>query len=178
MDAPTISIKINGLRAVDGLNGQLLGGIKIKGANAILGMGGREANRAMMGQNGLMMRMREMEDGRRMMQGPMQGPMQPMQSMQSMQPAMQPIQPPNGIAEIAKGSAATTKAAAGGAAKSAGLGGGAAYHSKGLAMSLWLGGFGPWLVLGSLGLAATGIYFYLRAQRMMLERGDEEYDDR
>src|SRR6185436_19209152 len=106
MDAPTISIKINGLRAMDG---QLLGGIKIKGANALMGMGGMEGNR-MMAQNGRMMRMREVEDGRRMMQGQMmQAPMQqaPMQA-----PLQTPMQATPNLGGLSKGAAAGSKAAA------------------------------------------------------------------
>jgi hypothetical protein len=167
MDAPTISIKIKGLQALNALNGGL-GGVKINGANALLGMGGMEANRAVMAQKGLLMREMEMEGNRMML-----------------------AQPPNGAgAGIAK-AAATTNAATGTTAattatnvgaKSAavagtkGLGGGAAVKSMGYYYSPWLGALGPWVILASVGLAATGIYFYLRAQRMMLEGPSRDHD--
>src|SRR6185369_5174369 len=70
MDAPTISIKIKGLQAVDALNnGKLLGGLKINGA--MMGMRGMgDGNRLMMAKKGLMMREMEMEGNRMMLLQP------------------------------------------------------------------------------------------------------------
>jgi hypothetical protein len=148
MDAPSISIKIRGLQALEAMNGngQLMGGIKIKGAGALMGLREIEGNRAIMAKKGLMMRELELE-GRRMM-----------------------LQPSNGATAakgaITKGTTATATMK-GVAAKSAvvsGAGGAAAMSSVG--WGLGLGGLGPWLALAALGLAATGIYFYLRAQQL------------
>jgi hypothetical protein len=35
-----------------------------------------------------------------------------------------------------------------------------------------LGGLGPWLAVGSLGLAVTGIYFYVQARRLVEDPHD------
>ena len=166
MDAPTISIKIKGLQAVDALNGQLLGGIKINGGNAMLAMRGMDGNRMLMAKKGLLMREMEMEGNRMMLLQPSQGVGQ-------------------GVGGAAKGSVAsnaiaTTKSAttATAAASGAASKGGTVVITKGLGWNLWMAGLGPWLVLGSVGLAAMGLYFYLRAQRLMLKGGEEEYDER
>jgi hypothetical protein len=156
MDAPTISIKIKGLQAVDALN--TLGGLKINGANALVGLGGMEGNRAALAGKGLMMREMEMEGNRMLLQ-------------QAKAASM-------AKANVAQATAVGAKSAATGTAKAAGAAGTAGvtmFGSKGLG-TLWLGGLGPWLVLTSLGLAATGIYFYLRAQRMMHENGGSDRD--
>ncbi len=159
MDAPTISIKIKGLQAVDALNN--LGGLKINGANALLRMGEIEANRAALAGKGAMMREMEMEGNRMLLQA-------------------------KGAGAAKTSVAATTTNAVAGGAKSAAVGttkvagaapvGATMFGSKGLG-ALWLGGLGPWLVLTSLGLAATGIYFYLRAQRMMHENAGFDRDE-
>jgi hypothetical protein len=158
MDAPTISIKIKGLQAVDALNS--LGGLKINGVNALVGMGRMEANRAAMAGKGLMMREMEMEGNRMLLQAKGAGMAK------------------TTVTTGAQATAVGAKSAAAGTTKVAGAAGAAMFGSKGLG-SLWLGGLGPWLVLTSLGLAATGIYFYLRAQRMMAEGGghDPEVDE-
>jgi hypothetical protein len=163
-DAPTITLKIKGLQALQTLNG--LGGLKINGANALM-LGGMEGNRAAMmmnmGDNGnrAMMAgrgmMREMEmEGNRMMLS-------------------------KGGGAMAKGTMAQSGATLGAtksataAATTKSVTSASMFGTKGIG-SLWLGGLGPWLVLTSLGLAATGIYFYLRAQRMMLEGNGHDSD--
>ena len=42
------------------------------------------------------------------------------------------------------------------------------------AAALVLGGLAPWLTLGSLGLAATGIYFYVQARRLVEPTLDDQ----
>jgi hypothetical protein len=160
MDAG-ISIKIKGLQAIDALNrGQLLGGVKIQGVNALLGMRGMEANGALMNK-GLLMREVEIEGNRMMLMQPSQG------AGAVKAPALSAVAPKSAAAMTkGAGAAATTKSV-----------GVAALSTKGWGYGLWLGGFGPWLVLGSLGLAATGVYFYLRAQRLILEAGVPEADE-
>jgi hypothetical protein len=173
MDAPTISIKIRGLQAVDALNnGQLLGGLKINGGSAMMAMRGMDGNRMMMAKKGLLMREMEMEGNRMMMAQPT-----PMGNMANAAPAAKttlaaaPASVPASNVVAAK--SATTAAVSGAATK-----GGAVGITKGIGLNLWLGGLGPWLVLGSVGMAAMGLYFYLRAQRLMLGNGDEELDER
>jgi hypothetical protein len=155
MDAPSISIKIRGLQALEALNGngQLMGGIKIKGTQALMGLREIEGNRrAVMANKGMMMREIEMEGRRQMM-------MQPTQGATAAKGA------------VTKGTTATVSTVKGVAAKtavvsgaSAGAGGAAALN--GVGWGLGLGGLGPWLALAALGLAATGVYFYLRAQQL------------
>jgi hypothetical protein len=147
MDVPTISIKIRGLQALEAMNGngQLLGGVKIKGANALMGLREIEGNRALMAKKGMMLREVEIE-GRRMM-----------------------LQPQTGTT-AAKGMVAKTASATstmkGVAAKGAVVSGTGAVAAHGVGWGLGLGGLGPWLALAALGLAATGIYFYMRAQQL------------
>jgi hypothetical protein len=62
---------------------------------------------------------------------------------------------------------ATTKSAALSVAKSAAVPAAAAL--SGLGWGLALGALWPWIALGSAGLAATGIYFYVQARRMVTE---------
>ncbi len=138
MEAPTISIKIKGLTAIEALSkkGQLLSGLK--GSTASLKLGELEAKKILVTKNGLVLK--EIEG--------------------------------HAVLDVPK---AATKAAAKGAAgkaavvvkgAKAAVVPGTAMSAKGLGWSLGLGGFGPWLALGALGLAATGLYFYLRAQTM------------
>jgi hypothetical protein len=167
---PTISIKINGLRALN--DGQLIGGAKLNGAN--LAMMGEDGNRALLAKKALM-RGGEIEmEGKRMIL----------------------LQPSNGAGAGMKGGLASSGAGAvgtksaivtnatpnatmsgaattsgGSVAKSAGA---ATVSAKGMGWKLALGGFGPWLVLGSLGIAAVGLYFYLRAERMAMEAAANE----
>ncbi len=137
MEAPTVSIKIKGLQAIEAFTkkGQLLSGLK--GSTTSLKLGEIEAKKVLVTKNGLVLK--EIE-GHAVLDAP--------------------------------------KAAAKAAAKGVGKGAvvvkgakaavvpGTAMSAKGLGWSLGLGGFGPWLALGALGLAATGLYFYLRAQTM------------
>jgi hypothetical protein len=167
MDVPTISIKIRGLQALEALNGngQLLGGMKMQGGNALMGLREIEGNRAIMAKKGMMLREIEMEGGRRMM--------------------LQP--PPDGGATAAKGMVAKTTAATstmtsatstvkGVAAKGAVVSGTGAVAAHGVGWGLGLGGLGPWLALAALGLAATGIYFYMRAQQLAQASGHDMSD--
>jgi hypothetical protein len=171
MDAPTISIKIRGLQALEALNGngQLLGGMKIQGGNALMGLREMEGNRrAIMAKKGMMMRGGEIEmEGRRRMM-------------------MQAAPDPTTTTANAKGmvaktasatSAATTPATIkGAAAKGAAVSGTGVLASHGVGWGLGLGGLGPWLALAALGLAATGIYFYMRAQQLAAISAHETND--
>lgn len=147
MDAPTISIKIRGLQALEAMrgNGQLLGGVKIQGANALMGLREMEGNRAVMAKKGMMLREVELE-GRRMM--------------------LQPPAPTTAAKGVVAKSAPATSAVKGIAAKGAVVSGTGAAAAHGIGWGLGLGGLGPWLALAALGLAATGIYFYMRAQQL------------
>jgi hypothetical protein len=173
MDAPTISIKIKGLQALDALNnGQLLGGLKVNGANAMLAIRGMDGNRMMMAKKGLLMREMEMEGNRMMlMQQPSQGAANAANTMGATATKSSVAQG----AIAAKGGTTAKIAAIAAASKGAG-----AAMYKGIGWNLWLGGLGPWLVLGSVGMAAMGVYFYLRAQRLMLAsgEGDGDFDER
>ena len=159
MDVPTISIKIRGLQALEAMNGngQLLGGVKIQGANALMRLPEMEGNRAIMAKKGMMLREVELE-GRRMM-----------------------LQPPNATTAT-KGMVAKTASATstmkGVAAKGAVVSGtgAVAAHGMGYGWGLGLGGLGPWLALAALGLAATGIYFYMRAQQLAEASGQDPHD--
>jgi hypothetical protein len=154
MDAPTISIKIRGLQALEAMNGngQLLGGMKIQGANTLMGLRELEGNRALMAKKGMMLREVELE-GRRMM-----------------------LQQSNGTA-AAKGMVAKTTSATttmkGVATKGAVASGTGVTAAHGIGWGLGLGGLGPWLALAALGLAATGIYFYMRAQQLAQASGED-----
>jgi hypothetical protein len=161
MDAPTISIKIRGLQALEALNGngQLLGGMKIQGGNAVMGLREIEGNRrAIMAKKGMMMREVEIEGRRRMMLQ-----------------ATDPTTTANAKGLVAKTASATSMATSpatstatikGVAAKGAAATGTGALAAHGVGWGLGLGGLGPWLALAALGLAATGIYFYMRAQQL------------
>jgi hypothetical protein len=148
MDAPTISIKIRGLQALEALNGngQLLGGMKIQGGNALMGLREVEGNRAIMAKKGMMLREVEIEGRRRMMLAPSNG-----------------TTATKGM--VAKTSSATSTVK-GVAAKGAVVSGTGAAAAHGVGWGLGLGGLGLWLALAALGLAATGIYFYMRAQQL------------
>jgi hypothetical protein len=164
MDAPSISIKIRGIQALQALNGngQLMEGIRIKGANALMGLREVEGNRAMAAKKGMMMREIELE-GRRMM-------MQP--------PTPNAATAAKGAGAVTKGTAATATAkgvvAKSAVGASAGAGGAAALNTMG--WGLGLGGLGPWLALAALGLAATGVYFYLRAQQLARASSEDLHD--
>jgi hypothetical protein len=121
----------------------------------------------MMAKKGLLMREMEMEGNRMML-------MQPSQGAANMANATGPTVAKSSVAQGAIGakSGSAAKVAISGAASK---GAGAAMY-KGIGWNLWLGGLGPWLVLGSVGMAAMGVYFYLRAQRLMLASGEGEGD--
>ena len=166
MDAPTISIKIRGLQALEAMNGngQVMGGVKIKGMKALMGLRELDGNRrALMAKKGMLMREIEMEGGRRMM---MQPPSPPMDTAGAVK----------GV--VAKGSSATStlKGVAAKGALVSGTGAGAAATAHGLGWGLGLGGLGPWLALAALGLAATGIYFYMRAQQLAQAAAEDNGD--
>lgn len=155
MDPSSVVIKIKGLNAIPSLSakGPLVGVVKLKGAAAgtaaVTGLHELEAGRAVVTKKGVLLYGAELE--------------------------------PDCIAGLAKasgGKAALGKAALGKAGvskavivKSAATGGkaaigtGAALSAKSVGWGLGLGGLGPWLALGALGLAATGIYLYLRSQQ-------------
>ena len=184
MDAPTISIKIRGLQALEALNGngQLAGTMKIKGANALMGLREMENNRrAIMTKKGMMMREMEME-GRRMMLQPsnmngMNGGMNGMNGgMNGMNGGMNGMSATKGaVAKSGSTVGATMKGAAAKGAVVSGAGA-ASYGAKGVGWGLGLGGLGPWLALAALGLAATGIYFYMRAQQLA-QSAAEDFGD-
>jgi hypothetical protein len=177
MDAPTISIKIRGLQAVDALNnGQLLGGLKLNGGNVMMAMRNMgDGNRMMMAKKGLLMREMEMEGNRMMLLQQQGGGGNAVTAAKSaLASAPSPASVSSSASNVIAGKSATTAAVSGAASK-----GGGVMIGKGLGLNLWLGGLGPWLVLGSVGMAAMGLYFYLRAQRLMLASGgEEEFDER
>jgi hypothetical protein len=158
MDAPTISIKIRGLQALQALNGngQLVGGMQIQGGNALMGLREIDGNRrALMAKKGMMMGGEVEMEGRRRM----------------ILQAADPTTTANAKGMIGKTASATSMATSpatikGVAAKGAAASGTGALAAHGVGWGLGLGGLGPWLALAALGLAATGIYFYMRAQQL------------
>jgi hypothetical protein len=77
----------------------------------------------------------------------------------------------NGLGSVVKGSLVTKSALVGGAAAKSAVGPGVV-ALQGMGWGLVLGALGPWLALGSLGLAATGVYFYVQARRLVEETHD------
>jgi hypothetical protein len=169
MDVPTISIKIRGLQALEAMNGngQIMGGVKIKGMKALMGLRELDGNRrALMAKKGMLMREVEMEGGRRMMMQPLTPPTPPMDTATAVKGA---------VAKTTSG-ASTLKGVAAKGAIVSGTGAGAAATAHGLGWGLGLGGLGPWLALAALGLAATGIYFYMRAQQLAQAANEDNGD--
>lgn len=142
METPTITIKIKGLDILTGKGQQVLTGLKMHGVGAgSLKITELEAKRVLVTKKGLVLQ--EVE-GHAFFDG----------SKVATKGA------------LAKGLGAKSGVVVKGSGVKAVMVPGAALSAKGLGWSLGLGGFGPWLALGALGLAATGIYFYLRAQAM------------
>lgn len=153
MDPASMVIKIKGLSAVSSLSSQspLVGVVKLKGMAAGTGvaaakLGEIEIGKVIATKKGLLLTELEAD----------------------CLPAITKVA--SGKAVIGK--AAVTKAAVAKGATQGALTGskavygtGAALAAKSAGWSLGLGGLGPWLALGALGLAATGIYLYLRAQQ-------------
>jgi hypothetical protein len=170
---PTISIKINGLQALN--DGQILGGAKLNGAN--LAMMGEDGNRALMAKKAaLLMRgggEMEMEGKRMILLQPSNGAGMTKGALGSSGAGGGAVGAKSAVATNAamSGAPAATANSGAAAAKSASA---AAASAKGMGWNLALGGFGPWLVLGSLGIAAVGLYFYLRAERMAMEAAANE----
>jgi hypothetical protein len=152
MEAPVITIKIKGLGMTQalGAKGALAGGVKLKGLaakGALTKATEFEAKRITATKGGMLLHVSEMEG-----------------HAHALAPAM-------GKAGAAtKGLGAKSAIATKGA-----VGTSAALSAKHLGWSLGLGGIGPWLVLGAVGLAAAGVYMYLRAQQEadMLPEPDE-----
>ncbi len=146
MEAPTVTIKIKGLKAIHALGGKgAAGGVKIKGLavgkGAAMKVAEVETTRVVATKGGLVMQATEIET--HVMAG-----------------AKGKAAMGAKTAMVTKGAAAKSAVAGKGA-----VGTGAALSAKGIGWSLGLGGFGPWLVLGALGLTAAGIYLYLRADQ-------------
>jgi hypothetical protein len=156
MEVPTISIKIKGLNAIEALSGkgQLLGGLKMQGGLASMKITELEAKRVLVTKKGLILQ--EVE-GHAVFDVPKAATKAATKG------------------AIAKGMGAKSAIVVKGSGMKAVMVPTAAMSAKGLGWSLGLGGFGPWLALGALGLAATGVYFYLRAQAM--ESAPEQLED-
>lgn len=162
METPAVIIKVKGLSAINTLSsqGQLLGGLKLKGLaaggkTAAAKMGEIEAGRILATKKGLVLYAAEIE-------GAACAP----KAVVTKAAAVTKAASVKGAGVAAVSGAATTKGA---------IGTGAALSAKTVGWSLGLGGFGPWLALGALGLAATGVYLYLRSQQVQdaLEEPDE-----
>jgi hypothetical protein len=143
MEAPVVTIKIKGLGAVKAFNakGAMLGGVKLKGLaakGAVVKATEFEAKRITATKGGLLLHVSEMEG-----------------HVHNLAPAAL-----GKTGAVAKGVGAKSAVASKSVVST-----GAALSAKGLGWSLGLGGLGPWLVLGAVGLAATGVYMYLRAQQ-------------
>lgn len=202
MQVPTVSIKIKGLKALEALGTQnnLLAGLNLKGAGAAtakmkgLGAGAGqlvdfETKRVFMTPDGV--RVVQEFDGHVLLNG--KGATKVVVKGGKGAASTVIVKGGKGAAKtvivkgaVAKGALATSPIAQGAivtkgpvvvkvaAAKSA-MVPGAALSAKGLGWSLGLGGLGPWLALGAVGLAATGVYLYLRA-RNMEQTPDEDHD--
>jgi len=151
METGSMIIKIKGISAVNALSTTkpLIGTVKLKGVAAGAKLGELEATRVLATKKGLLLHGVELE-----------APCVPAASKTAAGKAAL-----GGKAALAKGAVAkgaTSSKVVGGKAA---LGTGAALSAKSAGLGLGLGGLGPWLALGALGLAATGIYLYLRAQQ-------------
>jgi len=154
MDPASMVIKIKGLSAINSLASgtPIVGVVKLKGGitaakAATVKLGELEGGRLLATKKGLLLYGAELEH--------------------ACLPGAKVAATKAAVAKAAVGKVALAKGASQGAVvgSKVALGSSAAMSAKSVGWSLGLGGLGPWLALGALGLAATGIYLYLRSQQ-------------
>jgi hypothetical protein len=155
MEVPAVSIKIKGMDAINALagKGQLLGGMKLKGAAALGQLEGARLGAA----KGLTVSGLELET-EKVILGKHGFAIAEIE-------AKGPILLKSGAAKSAGVAKGATLACKGAAAKGSA---GTIWTAKGLSLGLGvgLGAVGPFLVLAALGLGATGIYLYRRNKKL------------